>query len=140
MTNTLERVRRSIAKGAGSIVLRQDLLKLGSSARIDASLSELMSQGRLVRLGKGVYAKTKLSSNSTRAPIAEFSELAIEALDRLGVEYELHPAIIDYRNGKSDQVPLRLVVRAKNRSQRKMSLGVNTLNYVSNFATTTSDD
>jgi hypothetical protein len=140
MTKTLERVRRSIAKGAGSIVLRQDLLKLGSSARIDASLSELTAQGRLVRLGKGVYAKTKLSSNSTRVPIGEFSELAIEALDRLGVEYELHPAIVDYRNGKSDQVPLRLVVRAKNRSQRKMSLGVNTLKYVSNFATTTSDD
>jgi hypothetical protein len=140
MTKTLDRVRRSIAKSAGSVVLRQDLLKLGSSARIDASLSELTYQGRLFRLGKGVYAKTKLSSNSTRVPIGEFSELAIEALDRLGVEYELHPAIIDYRNGKSDQVPLRLVVRAKNRSQRKMSLGVNTLKYVSNFATTTSDD
>lgn len=131
MATTLDRVRRSIAKQQGDVVLRKDLLHLGSSARVDASLGELVNAGRLWRIGRGVYAKTIKIQGKT-VPRAGLWSMVPEALEKLGVEFDYHPAITAYTLGLSDQVPLNLVVIPRGRISRKMSVGGSTLEYVSN--------
>lgn len=133
MSSTLERVRRSVARQSSDVVLRRDLLHLGSSARVDAALAEMMRLQRLIRLGMGVYAKTIKTPQGDRVIREGFTSLAEEALERLGVEYELHPGIVRYRAGLSDQVPARLVIAPKHRVSRKLSVGRLSVNYVRNF-------
>ena len=133
MSSTLERIRRSVARQSSDIVLRRDLLHLGSSARVDAALAELLRQQRLIRLGLGVYAKTIELKSGGRVLAKDFSLLAEEALQRLGVEYELHPVIAEYRAGLTDQIPVRLVVAPRMRVARKLSVGRLSVKYVRNF-------
>ena len=66
-----ERMIRSIAKRKGEVVLRSDFAELGSASQISRALKELLKDGKIVRLGYGVYAKAKLNifsgKPSTRA-------------------------------------------------------------------------
>ena len=52
-----ERLLRSIAARNGEVVLRRDLARFGSPAQISRALKQLVSEGKLVRIGLGVYAK-----------------------------------------------------------------------------------
>ena len=134
MSSTLERVRRSVARQSSDVVLRRDLLHLGSSARVDAALAELIRLQRLIRLGLGVYVKTIELKSGDRVLSKDFSQLAEEALHRLGVEYDLHPVITRYRAGLSDQIPVQLVVAPRKRVARKLSVGRLSVSYVRNFS------
>lgn len=134
MSSTLERIRRSIARQSSDVVLRRDLMHLGSSARVDAALGALVADKRLIRLGMGVYAKTRRLTSGVRVLPSDFSLLAEEALQKLGVEFDLHPVISDYRSGLSDQIPVRLVIAPKSRVTRKLSVGQLSVKYVQNFS------
>jgi len=131
MNSTLNRVRRSIAKRNGHVVLRSALLNLGSQPRVDAAIAELVRTGYIVRLGRCVFAKTEPTQGGRRLVMQAFSSLAEEALQSLGIDYELSKPNRDFKSGDSDQVPARLVVIAKSRVQRKLSLGRVSLSYVS---------
>lgn len=133
MTSTLERVRRSVARQTSDIVLRRDLMRLGSSARVDAALGSLVRDQKLIRIGMGVYARTIELRGGERVLPRDFALIAEEALNRLGVKYELHPVIVEYRAGLTDQIPVRLVVAPRQRVARKLSVGRLSVKYVRNF-------
>lgn len=108
-------------------------MHLGSSARVDAALGSLVKEQKLIRIGMGVYAKTVETPEGDWVLRDGFTHLAEVALDRLGVQYELHPGIVRYRQGLSDQVPVRLVVSPRGRFSRKLSVGRLSVQYVRNF-------
>lgn len=56
--NLKERVRLSLAKRAGRVVLRRELEHFGSPSQLSQILQDLQRQGVLSRLGEGIYAKT----------------------------------------------------------------------------------
>ena len=133
MSSTLDRVRRSVARQTSDVVLRKDLMHLGSSARVDAALGSLVKEQKLIRIGMGVYAKTIELRSGQRVLPRDFSLIAEEALVRLGVDFELHPVIVEYRAGLTDQVPVRLVVAPRQRVARKLSVGRLSVKYVRDF-------
>lgn len=137
MSSTQERIRRSIAKSHGNVVLRKNLVRFGSSSRVDAALRDLVDSGKLKRIGHGVYAKTKKLLDGTVVAREDFWGLATEALEKLAITYELHPVIREYQAGRSNQVPLKLTIIPKTRVVRKLSVGAHTLHYVSNSAIST---
>ncbi len=52
-----QRLLRSIAARSGEVVLRRDLAPFGSPAQVSRALNQLVAEGKLVRIGLGVYAK-----------------------------------------------------------------------------------
>lgn len=117
-----------IEKKSGTIILRQDVELLGSPRQVSRGLKALLEDGKLVKLGLGVYAKAR-SSEYVDGPIirAGFTDACIEALERLGVRWEPCQAIKDYNEGKSQQVPARFEIRLKSRFRRKLAYGSRTL-------------
>jgi len=106
----------------GSVVLRQDVESLGSPRQVSRGLKALVEDGRLVKLGAGVYAKARSSAYIDRPVIRSgFTEACIEALERLRVRWEPSQAIKDYNEGKTQQVPARFEIRLKSRFRRKLA-------------------
>lgn len=93
-------------------------------------MRRLVKDRKLVRLGKGVYAKARTSSLSGRPVLANpegFLSVAQEALERLGVEWEPSQAQRDFAAGRSEQIPVNSVVKVKGRFSRKLRFGGNEL-------------
>ena len=133
MNSIVQRIRRSVARQASDVVLRRDMLRFGSSARVDVALAELVASGKLARVGAGVYAKTVLLDGGRRVVGVDAWSVFFEALKKLDLDYEVHPLISQWLDGQTEQVPVRLIVRTQKRVSRKMSVGPSSLYYVSNF-------
>jgi hypothetical protein len=133
MNSIAQRIKRSVARQSSNVVLRKDMLRFGSSARVDLALSQMVYAGLLYRIGLGVYAKTRKTASGNIVPRASLWTLSREALAKLGVEYEVHPLILEWEAGQTDQIPMRLVVKTDKRVSRKMSVGHIQIEYASSF-------
>lgn len=79
-----ERMLRSIKQRAGNVVIRAELAGMGSASQVTEALKALQDKGTLVRIGTGVYAKTRKSSvTGAVIPAGSLETLAIEALNRI---------------------------------------------------------
>lgn len=132
MVTITETILRSIARQKSPVVLLRDFEHFGSAPAVSRAFADAVSRGRLIRLGAGVYVKAQ---NQGGRPVMaySFNSLVIEALNRLGIRYELSPLMKDWLSGKTDQIPTRLRIKTLDRSRRKMSYGRLTVEYVSNF-------
>lgn len=112
-----KRIRRFIARTRSPVVLRSDLQKLsGSASQLSVVLKALIDQGLLVRIGVGVYAKAKPSVLSGMPiPVEPLEVLAPIALRKLGVKVQPARRYRDYNAGRSNQVPVGVVVNVGNR-------------------------
>ncbi|WP_248114051.1 DUF6088 family protein [Ralstonia pseudosolanacearum] len=111
--------------------LRAEFAGLGSTAQVGRALRSLMADGVLVRLGLGVYAKTKRSILSgVPIPIKPVEMLATVALKKLGVEVAPSQATQDYNNGSTTQLPAGIVLNtAQRRVSRKLGFGGQVVSY-----------
>ena len=130
-----DRMIRSIARRKGEVVLRSDFAELGSASQISRALKELLKDGKIVRLGYGVYAKAKPSifsgKPSTRVSL---EELAFEALQKLGVNVKLGRAQTAYASGKTTQIPMRATFNTgRKRVSRKLTVGIRTVEYENDY-------
>ena len=96
----------SVAKRADVVFLRTDFERFGSAAQVGRALDALLNKGALVRLGKGVYAKAKVSTLSGKPiPAKPLEVLAPVALKKLGVTVRPSRLAQEYNEGRSTQVP-----------------------------------
>ena len=124
-------MQRSIAARNGEVVLRRDLARFGSSAQISRALGQLVSEGKLVRIGTGVYAKAAPGPISgipmARQPLAA---LAAETFERLGIAWQLGAAQRRYNSGVTTQVPWRTTFdTGKRRISRRFQIGKRVVEY-----------
>ena len=126
----LTRIKQSIAKTSGDIVLTQDFRRFGSPSSIAKIIKQLVAEGVLYRLGYGVYAKTKIGIISGKPiPIKPLEELSVQFLDRMGVEWRLGRAQREYLEGGS-QIPVSVAFDiGKRRITRKLAGGLRELRY-----------
>jgi hypothetical protein len=120
--NIVERIKRSVANRDADVFVRADFMLFGSQAQVGRALSELQSEGTLVKLGLGVYAKAKPSVLSGKPiPVKPLEVLAPEALKKLGVLVGESRQTREYNSGGSSQVPAGVVLSVgKRRIQRKL--------------------
>ena len=112
--NRLKMIRSSVA-------LRKDFNGLGSYRQVSRALNRLIEEKKLVKVGKGIYAKAYLSKYSNTPLIKNGVDITLRsALKRLGVTFEPGSAEKEYNEGKTTQVPIRNVVRLKNRCRRRI--------------------
>jgi hypothetical protein len=79
----------SLSKRPGNIVLRRDLAELGSKSQLSEAIRALIGEGRLVRLGTGVYAKSQPDSSGLAHLPASEDVLAHEASTKLGTPVQI---------------------------------------------------
>jgi len=126
-----ERLRRSIAARQGEVVLRRDLRGLGSASQVSRGLRQLVEDGKLVRIGMGIYAKATPSRLSGQpAPRQTLDVLAAETLDRLGIEWQQGKAQRLYNAGLTTQVPWRTTFDTSlRRISRRLQVGKGVVEY-----------
>ena len=99
---------RSITMRRGEIVLRSDFEQMGSQSQISRIFSDFVNEGRLLRLGHGVFAKARISSLSGKqVPREPLEVLAEETLRRLHIDAQPGQAQRDYAYAKSTHVPVQ---------------------------------
>lgn len=80
------RILSSIKHRSGAVLLRRDVVGMGSASQVSESLKALQVKGVIVRVGAGVYVKSvKESTTGAVRLIASAEDVAMEVFQRLGV-------------------------------------------------------
>lgn len=121
-----EKIERQIARKSGEdVFLTCEFKRLGGEDQVLRVLRSLVN-GRLVRLGYGVYGRatrSRLSGKPMLNSSQGFSGAAHQALDKLGVTWEPTEAERAYNEGRFTQIPVNPVVRVKGRFSRHLRYG-----------------
>jgi hypothetical protein len=108
------------------VFLTREFSDLGGEDQVLRALRGIVREGRLVRLGYGVYGRA-FKSSLTGKPVLRstdgFIGAARQALDKLGVKWDLTEAQRAYSEGRSTQIPVNPVVRVKGRFSRHLRYG-----------------
>ncbi len=118
-----EKLEVRIAERRDEAFLTREFGDLAGERQIQRALRELTDDGKLIRLGYGVYGRAEISPLTGQPMLASdgFGEVARRALDKLNVQWEPSRAERDYNEGKSTQVPMTPLVRLKKgRFSRKL--------------------
>jgi hypothetical protein len=121
-----DRVELRIAKMKGDVFLTREFADLGGEDQVLRALRSLVREGRLVRLGYGVYGRAIVSRLSGKPMLYSangFIGAARQALTKLGVKWEPTEAERAYNDGRSSQIPMNPVVKIKGRFSRRLSDG-----------------
>lgn len=115
------RIAERIARKKGNVFVRRDFQDLGGYDQVGRALRRLTSQGRLVRIGYGLYSRTVRSRLSgKRVPAQPLPSLAHEALARLNVETRPSRFAEASSTGRTTQVPTGRLIAVKGRIARKI--------------------
>ena len=120
---TLEnRISTRVKRSKSSAFVRKDFADIGGYDQVGRALRQLVENGALIKLGYGVYARTK-ESRVTGNVILDKSlgDLGKEAMWKIGVKTAPTTAEAWYCQGISNQVPTGRVVGVKSRVSRKLS-------------------
>lgn len=116
-----------------TVFLRGDFKNFGKYGQVSRALQNLVKSEEVVRIGYGIYAKTRPSlirkGVRTLATPGGFKGAAYEILDRLGVKWKPCEAETAYNEGRSTQIPANASVIIRGRFSRKISFDGMTLRY-----------
>src|SRR3990167_7350222 len=110
-----------IDKIRSNVVLRKELLDLGSYRQISRPINKIITAKKLVRIGAGIYAKAYVSTYTNVVLIKDGFEYACrEALTKLGIQWEPDSATQKYNAGLTTQIPMWNAVQLKSRFRGKI--------------------
>ena len=129
--NLEDRISRSIAQRRGTVVLRAELAKMGSTSQVGRVLARLVENGKLVRVSKGAFAKTRTNQfTGCPSPAGTLEAISAELFDKLGIEVGPSTLVADFNSGRSTQVPMSAIVNTgRRRITRKVTVGNRTVTY-----------
>jgi hypothetical protein len=81
----VQRVRSSVLRRKGVVVLRSELAPLGGATQVSEALRTLVADGVLVRLGDGIYAKALRDEHGKAVPAATLQEVIRQVLAKLDI-------------------------------------------------------
>jgi len=119
------KVAKKISRSNREVFLRSDFEKLAGYDQIGRALLQLSSDGVLVKVGYGLYAKARPNRITGKPMLAAkggFTQVAEEALFRLGVKWKPSKAVLDYQSG-STQIPANAEVIIFERFNRRIATG-----------------
>ncbi len=124
-----QRVEARIAKRRDDAFLTREFLDLSGERQVLRALRELTEEGKLIRLGYGVYARAEISSLTNKPMLAGdgFGPVSRQVLDKLNVPWEPTTAERAYNEGRSTQVPMTPRVRLPSRSRFSRKLRYNSM-------------
>ena len=121
-TQTLkDKVNTKIDRSVRQVFLRSDFIRLGGYDQIGRALRDLAAEGKLIKVGYGLYAKARLNRLTGDPMLAAeggFVAVAKEALKRLGVKWT-DTNFDAYQKGAT-QIPANAQVVVFGRFNRKI--------------------
>lgn len=126
MISTKTRIARSLGVSRKKTVfLRSDFESFGSSTRVTRALQELITEGRVIRVGRGIYVKARRSSvTGNPVPLEPLETVARKALVALGVDAQLGSAAKAYVGGLTQDVPMEIAIDVgASRVSRRIAFG-----------------
>jgi len=107
------------------VFLRPDFESFGTSTRVTRALQELITEGRIIRVGRGIYVKARPSSvTGNPIPVETLETVAYKALAALGVDAQLGSAAKAYVGGLTQDVPMEISIDVgSSRVSRRIQLG-----------------
>jgi hypothetical protein len=131
MRETLEtQISKRIDRKRGDVFLRADFSDLGGYDQVGRVLRQFVGQGRLLRIGSGLYTRARPSTlDGVPTPVKGLRALANEALRRLGIPTA--PTCLEqaYSAGKTTQVPAGRRVAVAKRVRRKIGYNGVTISF-----------
>lgn len=119
--NLEDKIELRISLKKYDVFLREDFTDLGGYDQVGRAIRNLMRKNILVKIGYGLYAKTKISPlDGEIVPAKSLPELAKEALQRLQVDYFPSTLERDYNAGRTTQVPTGRLIAVNGRISRKI--------------------
>lgn len=118
------RIALRVKKTKGNVFVPNDFSDLAGYTQILRALRKQTELGRLVKLGYGVYAKARPNNLTGQPMIAApggFTQVAREALEKLGVSWQPSEAEKAYNEGRSTQIPATPMVKVNDRFARKLA-------------------
>ncbi|MGC9954513.1 MAG: conjugal transfer protein [Rhizomicrobium sp.] len=115
-----DRITRRVGE---DVFLPREFADLSGETQVARALRSLVRDGRLVRLGYGVYGRAIISRLSGEPLLYSpngLSGAARQALDKLGVKWEPTESERAYNEGHSTQIPFNPVLRVKGRFSRRL--------------------
>jgi hypothetical protein len=126
-----QRIEERISHKGDAAFLTREFADLSGERQVLRTLRKLVDEGKLVRLGYGVYGRAEPSRLSGQPMLAArdgFIGASREALTKLGVAWEPTEWEVAYNQGRSTQVPVNAVVRLKRgRFNRRLAYRGNAL-------------
>jgi hypothetical protein len=114
MAKRIECMRRDV-------FLRADFDDLGGYDQVGRALRQLVIEGRLLRIGSGLYSRTRPSTlDGAPTSVKGLRDLADEALRRLGIRTSPTRLEKAYSEGHTTQVPSGRRVAVNRRVRRKI--------------------
>ena len=121
-TTFSQQVMKRVDSMTGAIILREDLADLGSARQVSRALQKMVEDEKAIKIGHGIYAKAERGTYIDEPVIITgFTNACLEVLQRFNVKWEPGQATKDYNEGRSTQVPARLIIRLKSRFRRSIS-------------------
>lgn len=126
-------ISRWISQADKTVFLRGDFKNFGEYAQVGRALGKLVKSEEIVRIGYGIYVRTRPSlirkGARTLATPGGFKGAAYDALDRLGVKWRPSEAETAYNEGRSTQIPANASVIIRGRFSRRISFDGMSLRY-----------
>lgn len=129
-----DRMSRSIKQRAGLVVLRSDFASMASDSQIGRVLARFVAEGKLVRVSKGAFAKTRINKFTGKpTPAGTLEMIAAELFRKLKIAVDPSALVAEYNSGRSTQIPMGATVSTgRRRISRKVTVGSSTLTYENN--------
>jgi len=112
-------IRISLKKCA--VFLREDFEDLGGYDQVGRILRQLAREGKIIKIGYGLYAKAKISPLTGKlVPVLALPTLAREAIERLGLQTSPSRLEQEYNAGRTTQVPTGRLIAVSGRISRRI--------------------
>jgi hypothetical protein len=125
-----QKIEARIAQRKEDVFLPREFSDLSGEDQVLRALRVLVRNGKLVRLGYGVYGRAVISRLSGKPILyssSGFAGATRQALNKLGVPWTLTEAETAYNEGRSTQIPVNPAVRITGRFSRRLCYGKNEL-------------
>lgn len=116
------KIEKMISRSKRQVFLRSDFEKLSDYDQVGRALKELSREGKLLKIGYGLYAKARINRITGKPMLAAeggFTAISKEALTRLGVKWQYSDATKSYLTN-STQIPANAEFVVKSRFNRKI--------------------
>lgn len=123
-------IKSRISQSQEFVFMPGDFFDLSDRDQVGRALRQLTREQFLVKIGYGVYVKTRVSQYTGRIlPFSDLRSIAEATLGKLGVEVLPTKYEIAYNTRQSTQVPNGFVIGVDKRVNRKLSYGDASIKY-----------
>jgi hypothetical protein len=122
-TTLRDKIESRINNRQEDVFLSREFYDLGGQDQVLRSLRYLVRDGKLIKIGYGIYCKAKISCLTGKPMIYcpdGFIGASRQALNKLGVQWSPSDAEIAYNEHRSTQIPINNVLKIKGRFSRKL--------------------